>query len=173
MRAEDVIETLGLVPHPEEGGFYRETYRSKSAFSPGAPFTGERSVGTAIYFLLTPSTFSEMHRLPGDEVFHFYLGDPVDMLLLHPDGRGQTLTLTSDLSSGRPQILVPGGVWQGSRLRSGGAFALLGTTMGPGFEFSDYESGTPALLESYPEYAEAIASLLGTADDVNRSGDAI
>lgn len=160
MRAEDVIEILDLEPHPEEGGYYRETYRSRANFAPGEPFEGGRSVGTAIYFLLTPSTFSEMHRLPGDEVFHFYLGDPVDMLLLHPDGMVETPTLTSDLSAGRPQAIVHGGVWQGSRLREGGSFALLGTTMGPGFEFSDYESGTTALVESYPEYADTITSLL-------------
>ncbi|MCH1570747.1 MAG: cupin domain-containing protein [Longimicrobiales bacterium] len=160
MRAEDVIATLGLEPHPEEGGYYRETYRSRASFAPGVPFDGDRSVGTAIYFLLTPSTFSEMHRLPGDEVFHFYLGDPVDMLLLHPDGLVETPTLTSDLSEGRPQVVVPGGVWQGSRLREGGSFALLGTTMGPGFEFPDYESGTTALAESYPEHADTITSLL-------------
>ncbi len=160
MRAEDVIELLGLEPHPEEGGFYRETYRAKTGFIPGAPFEGERSVGTAIYFLLTPATFSEMHRLPGDELFHFYLGDPIDMLLLHPDGAVETRILSSDLTLGRPQIVVPGGVWQGSRLREGGSFALLGTTMGPGFEFSDYESGTAALLESHPDHAEAISVLL-------------
>ena len=160
MRAEDVIATLGLEPHPEEGGYYRETYRSTSVFTPGAPYRGERSVGTAIYFLLTPATFSEMHRLPGDEAFHFYLGDPVEMLLLHPDGSVETPILTSDLSLGRPQVVVPGGVWQGSRLKEGGSFALLGTTMGPGFEFSDYESGTSSLIESYPEHGGAIASLL-------------
>lgn len=160
MEAEDVIALLGLEPHPEEGGFYRETYRTKSDFEPGGPFDGIRSVGTAIYFLLTPETFSEMHRLPGDELFHFYLGDPVDMLLLYPDGTGETRALSSDLTIGRPQILVPGGVWQGSRLRLGGSFALLGTTMGPGFEFSDYERGTTALLESHPDYAEGISSLL-------------
>ena len=160
MRAEDVIETLGLEPHPEEGGFYRETYRSTTGFMPGASFEGERSVGTAIYFLLTPSTFSEMHRLPGDEIFHFYLGDPVDMLLLHPDGGVETPTLTSDMLEGRPQVIVPGGVWQGSRLREGGSFALLGTTMGPGFEFADYERGTADLLESYPEHADMIRGLL-------------
>ena len=104
-----------------------------------------------------------MHRLPGDEVFHFYLGDPVDMLLLYPDGGVETPTLTSDLSVGRPQVVVPGGVWQGSRLREGGSFALLGTTMGPGFEFSDYERGTAALLEAYPAHAGPIARLLRKA----------
>ena len=164
MRAEDVIELLSLEPHPEEGGYYRETYRAKSRFAPGSPFDGQRSVGTAIYFLLTPTTFSEMHRLPGDELFHFYLGDPVDMLLLHGDGTSERRTLCSDLTLGRPQVLVPGGVWQGARLREGGTFALLGTTMGPGFEFSDYESGTDALLESHPADAEAIADLLRGGD---------
>ena len=160
MQAQDVINLLGLEPHPEEGGFYHETYRSASSFEPGLPFSGSRSVGTGIYFLLTPATFSEMHRLPGDETFHFYLGDPVEMVLLYPDGASDSLLLTNDLALGRPQIVVPGGVWQGSRLRDGGAFALLGTTMGPGFEFEDYESGTDELLHSHPDQAELVSALL-------------
>lgn len=164
MNAQEIIRHLGLEPHPEEGGFYRETYRSERPFRPGAPFDGERSVGTAIYFLLTPDTFSEMHRLPGDEVFHFYLGDPVEMLLLFPDGTSDTRILTSDLTRGLPQVVVPGGVWQGSRLVPGGAFALLGTTMGPGFEFEDYERGSPDLVTFHPERRDQILSLLRHTD---------
>jgi predicted cupin superfamily sugar epimerase len=160
MTAQEVIDVLGLVPHPEEGGFFRETYRSASDFEPGLPFPGRRSVGTAIYYLLTPGTFSEMHRLPGDELFHFYAGDPVEMLRLFPDGGGDVVVLSNDLRVGRPQVVVPGGVWQGSRLRPGGEYALLGTTMSPGFEFSDYERGTAALLASHPERRESITRLL-------------
>jgi predicted cupin superfamily sugar epimerase len=147
--AEDVIEALELEPHPLEGGFFRETYRS-ARHLPG----DERSLSTAIYYLLTPQTCSAMHRLPGDELFHFYLGDPVKMLHLYPDGSGKVVSFGSDLLAGqRPQVLVPGGVWQGACLEDGGRFALLGTTMAPGFAYPDYETGDRAALTGqYPEF---------------------
>jgi uncharacterized protein len=84
--AHDIITTLGLAPLPSEGGYYAETYRS--------------AFGTAIYYLLTADSFSAMHRLPGDEIFHFYLGDPVEMLQLRPDGTGEVLILGPDLLRG-------------------------------------------------------------------------
>src|SRR5262245_49933132 len=137
--AESIIQLLNLQPHPKEGGFFRETYRSATNLP------GERSLSTAIYYLLTPETFSEMHKLPGDELFHFYLGDPVEMLHLLADGSGTIVELGTDLASRmKPQIIVPGGVWQGSRLKPGGQFALLGTTMAPGFDYADYVSGSRA-----------------------------
>ena len=98
MTADDVIRLLGLRPHPVEGGFFRETYRSAAAL-PAAVLPahgGPRSVSTAIYYLLKPGHVSELHVLPGDEVFHFYLGDPVEMLQLGPapadGGRVRRLT---------------------------------------------------------------------------------
>ena len=160
MDAKRVIELLDLTPHPEEGGFFRETYRSPASFEPGGPFSGQRSCGTAIYYLLTPDTWSAMHRLPGDEIFHFYAGDPVRMLMLDPDGSHRTVMLGSTLGEATPQHVVPGGVWQGARLVEGGSWALLGTTMSPGFEYADYETGSAALLSEYPEAAEAIRRLL-------------
>ncbi len=124
-------------------------------------YAGDRCASTAIYYLLTPGTFSEMHRLPTDEVFHFYLGDAVEMLQLQPDGRGEMIRLGSDLAAGEwPQVLAPGGTWQGSRLVPGGKWALLGTTVAPGFEFADYTSGRRGeLIAAYPDFAELIAAL--------------
>src|SRR5437762_8828641 len=157
IRAEDVIALLGLQPLSREGGYYRETYRSADRLPGGslARFPRGKSAGTAIYYLLTPDTCSALHRLPSDEVYHFYLGDPVELLLLHPEG-GEVVTLGGDLTAGqRPQFVVPAGTWQGSCLAAGGQFALMGTTMAPGFEFSDYEGGDrEALLKSYPAFAE-------------------
>lgn len=149
--AEEVIRRLGLAPHPREGGYFVETYRSTERH-------GERSLSTAIYYLLTARTFSEMHRLTGDEVFHFYAGDPAEMLLLAPGGAGEKVTLGADLLAGeRPQVVVPGGVWQGTRLLPGGRFALLGTTMAPGFDPSDYETGDRDALErEFPAFSAAI-----------------
>src|SRR5205823_7022981 len=110
---------------------------------------------------LTADTFSGLHRLPTDEVFHFYLGDPVELLQLFPDGSGRVATLGPDLRGGQsPQLTVPRGVWQGSRLQDGGAFALLGTTVAPAFDFEDYEAGTMALVEGYPSFAPHIRRLL-------------
>src|SRR5262245_2914999 len=132
LTAEQVIALLDLKPLPLEGGFYRETYRSDDLLPALVlPRHGRaKSAGTAIYYLLTPDTCSALHRLPTDEVFHFYLGDLVHMLQLPPDGPGHMLTLGPDLLAGQsPQVVVPHGVWQGSVLAPGGAFALLGTTM--------------------------------------------
>ena len=164
LTAEQIIETLGLAPHPTEGGRFVETYRSGERLAAGAlpeRYGGERSLATAIYYLLTPDTFSEMHRLRSDEVYHFCLGDPVELLQLRPDGSGEVFRLGTDLAAGeRPQLLVPHGVWQGSRLVEGGRFALLGCTMAPGFEHDDYEGGRRAdLAERYPPYRHLITAL--------------
>ncbi len=144
MTAEEVITLLNLQPHPVEGGFFRETYRSADVLPQSAlpRNPGPRSLGTAIYYLLTPTTVSAMHRLPTDEIFHFYLGDPVQMLQLWPDGTSRTVILGTDLKTGQlPQTVVPGGVWQGSFLIERGKFALLGATMAPGFDYADYVEG--------------------------------
>jgi len=152
--AEDLIRLLGLEPLEPEGGFFRETHR---AAGPG------RAVSTAIYYLLTPESRSRLHRLPQDEIFHFYLGDPVEQLVLRPDGTGEVRVLGPDVGAGmRPQALVPGGWWQGARLRPGGAFALMGTTVAPGFEPADFEAGEGGRLEGeYPQYREWIRDLTG------------
>ncbi len=162
--ADEVRAALHLRPHPEEGGFFVETYRSEERIpSEALParYGGARALGTAIYYLLTPETFSAMHRLASDEVFHFYLGDPVEMLQLFPDGTGRTVTLGQDLAKGmRPQAIVPRGVWQGARLVPGGRFALLGTTVAPGFDFADYAHARRAdLLGSHPAFRDLILSL--------------
>ena len=159
LTADEVIRCLQLAPHPAEGGFFRETYRSRAGCDPGTPITGRRSVGTAIYFLLTAETFSAMHRLPGDEVYHFYLGDPVELLELHADGGSSVTLLGPDLISMKVQHVVPGGSWQGSRLLPGGAWALLGTTMAPGFDWEDFEAGSAGLADRYPAHATRIRDL--------------
>jgi uncharacterized protein len=163
MTADEVIDLLKLQPHPVEGGHFRETYRSteKLPASVLQRHGAARSASTAIYYLLTPQTVSALHMLPGDEVFHFYLGDPVRMLQLWPDGSTRTLLLGTDLKAGQvPQLVVPGGVWQGSVLVDGGKFALLGATMAPGFDYADYVGGDRAVLTArYPGEAKMIERL--------------
>jgi predicted cupin superfamily sugar epimerase len=163
LSAQDLIAALQLRPLPLEGGYYRETYRAGREWQTtwlGPPFTSPRPAGTAIYYLLTPGTFSALHRLPSDEVFHFYLGDPIEMLQLNDKG-GRVVTLGPDVLGGQQvQAVVPAGVWQGSVLRQGGVFALLGTTMAPGFDFADFEAGGRAELTArFPAFADWIARL--------------
>jgi uncharacterized protein len=160
---ENLKRLLGLKPHPSEGGFYAETYRSAETLpaGTGSDRLGPHALATAIYFLITPEEHSALHRLPTDEIFHFYLGDPVEMLQLRPDGSAQVLVLGTDLATGmRPQVVVPRGTWQGTLLRPGGHYALLGTTMAPGFDPADYEHANPAaLMDVYPEQRERILAL--------------
>jgi len=169
MTAEDLIINLGLKPLPWEGGWYRETWRTETTIPADAlsdAYSGERSAGTAIYYLLTPDTISRMHRLPSDETFHFYMGDPVEMLLLSGQGGGagdaRTITFGHDLTAGQQvQLTVPGNVWMGARLMSGATgYALMGTTVAPGFDFDDLEMGdSDTLCAAWPRHAELIAAL--------------
>jgi predicted cupin superfamily sugar epimerase len=164
LTADRVISLLHLKLHPSEGGYFVETYRARDEMPEEClprGYAGARSFSTAIYYLLTPDSFSALHRLRTDEVFHHYIGDPVEMLHLSPDGSSRTAMLGPDLLSGmRPQVTVPGGVWQGARLWDGGRFALMGTTVSPGFDFADYEPGRrETLVASYPEFEDMIVAL--------------
>ncbi|HUN84636.1 MAG TPA: cupin domain-containing protein [Terracidiphilus sp.] len=149
---------LRLEPHPIEGGSYRRTYTSAAVLE--LP-RGNRPSTTAIYYLLEPSTFSEMHVLESDEIFHFYYGDPVEMLQLFPDGRSAVFALGPDLQAGQQvQLLVPAGVWQGTRLIGNGRVALLGCTVTPGFDFADYRNApSDELIARWPDQADWIRAL--------------
>lgn len=161
MTAEEVKKLLRLEPLSVEGGFFRETYRSRwvvsAEYLPDG-VAGSRSIGTAIYYMITPETFSALHRLPGTEVFHFYAGDPVNMLQLLSDGSSQMITMGPDFANGQqPQVVVRGHVWQGSKLAPGGQWALMGTTMSPGFDYADYENADrEQLTAQYPSAAQSI-----------------
>ena len=164
--ADALIRHFGLATLPVEGGHFRQTCKADETVSivpdgSGPPLLKPRS--TAILYLLSadPDSFSAIHRLPTDEIYHFYLGDPVELLLLRQDGSSEVITLGQDVLNGQQvQFAVPAGTWQGSRLVPGGEFALLGTTMAPGFIDTDYTAGEQALLvEQYPDQAGLIALL--------------
>ncbi len=165
MLVEELKELLGLKPHPQEGGWYVRTYESAemvpAAYFADERYAGPRRTGTAIYYLLEPDTFSEMHLLQSDEIFHFYAGDAVEMLQLFADGTSMRLVIGNNFAAGeRPQLVVPRGVWQGSRLVPGGEWALLGCTVSPGFEFEDYSAGDRAtLIAGWPEAEAMIVAL--------------
>ena len=163
-KSEEIIKTLKLQPLPVEGGYYVETYRSSTelpADTKSPPYDGIRPASTAIYYLLTPDTFSTLHRLPSDEIFHFYLGDPIELLELDADGGGRVVRLGQNLFGDmKLQHVVKAGTWQGSKLVYGGSFALLGVTMAPGFIFQDYEAGNrDQLVDLYPDFESLIGEL--------------
>ena len=161
-----LVKYFDLKPLPHEGGLFTETYKStqmipQSALAPR--YHSGRACGTAILYLLSNDvqSFSVMHRLLTDEIYHFYLGDPVEMLLLYPGGRGETVILGTDVLGGqRVQFVVPAGVWQGSHLQPGGQYALIGTTMAPGYENEDFQlASRQELASAYPAAASLIHSL--------------
>ncbi len=161
--AKQLIELLDLEPLPEEGGYFRRTYLATESISgSNLPKRYGRSMpfGSCIYYLITPDSFSTMHRLQTDEMYHFYYGDPVELLLLYPDGEGEKFLLGTAFHNGmRPQKLVPRDVWQGSIIQPNGAygFALIGTTMAPAFDDESFELGNQEkLLAEYPDFIEAI-----------------
>lgn len=164
LTAQHVIDRFQLAPLTIEGGYFRETYRAPLRFMPHAlppEYGGERNASTAIYYLLTPDTFSALHRVKSDEVFHFYAGDAVEMLQLWPDGHSKIVRIHNDLAAGHePQVVVPAGVWQGCRLVPGGKWVLLGCTVAPGFDYADFEAARRAeLLRAYPDQATLITAL--------------
>lgn len=164
LTAQQIIERLQLEPLTIEGGFFRETYRSTLKVPVAVlpdEYAGERNASTAIYYLLTPETFSVIHRVKSDEVFHFYVGDPVEMLQLGPNGSGKVVIIGNDLMAGyEPQVIVPAGVWQGCRLVGDGRWALMGCTVSPGFDYDDYVTGKRGeLIASYPEFVQMIIAL--------------
>jgi len=164
MTAEEIMRLLALEPLPGEGGFFRSSYRSPDVLSTSAlpeRYCGPRQLGSAIYYLLPADVCSRMHRLSTDELFHFYLGDPIHFLRLFPDGTSDLVTMGPDIACGQKlQLLIPRGCWQGGYVQGGGAFALLGATMCPGFDYDDFQLGNRhALIERYPHRRELIEKL--------------
>jgi predicted cupin superfamily sugar epimerase len=161
MTADEVKKLLGLVPHPREGGWYVRTWESAEWVAVSDRYDGPRRTSTAIYYLLEPGTFSEMHVLESDEIFHHYLGGPVEMLELFADGSSAVTVIGKDIAAGQKlQHVVQRGVWQGSRLLMAEGWALLGCTVSPGFEFVDYrDAGAEELMAKWPGEAERIRRL--------------
>ena len=168
MKVSELIDRLQLTPHPE-GGYFRETYRAPESVGGSAlprRFTGERSISTAIYFLLEAGQCSHLHRIRSDEVWHFYAGDPLDVVEIDATGGLKATRLGGDLGAGAVyQHVVPAGVWFGAAPAEGGRFAphgftLVGCTVAPGFDFADFElADREALLREYPRHQDWIRRL--------------
>jgi len=156
-KAEDIIEKLKLAPLNVEGGYFRETYRSGILieFKNKDGKIEKRSICTAIYYLITKGSYSHLHMLAHDEIFHFYFGDPVDMILLHPDGRHEIRTMGPEILKGETvQLTVSTNTWQGAKLKKDGDFALLGTTVSPGFDYNDYFAGEDFLNDIFLKFPD-------------------
>jgi predicted cupin superfamily sugar epimerase len=163
--AEEIKVMLGLEPHPT-CGFVAETYRSPRKIPANAlpeAYEGDRPYGSALYFLVTPDAQIVMHRIRSDQLYHYYVGDPLEVLLLYPDSNGAVATVGSDLGAGeRPQLFIPGGTFHTSRLAPEANYALLASTEWPGVEPPDVEHGEiEALMKAYPDFREEIGAFAG------------
>lgn len=159
--ANELVTAYDLLPHPE-GGYYKETYRAGEmikADSLPERFGGDRSLSTAIYFLLERGNFSAFHRIKSDECWHFYQGDPLSVYVIHPDGRLEVIRLGSDSANGEVfQAVVPAGCWFASE--SSGEFSFVGCTVSPGFDFQDFElANADQLSKQYPQHGDIIQRL--------------
>jgi predicted cupin superfamily sugar epimerase len=157
-----LIEHYDLVPLEVEGTLFTSTYRSEADVADGGP------VGSAIIGLYShePLSRSLFHRLPADEIWHFYGGDPIRLVLLSPDGSSEDVWLGADIASGQHvQYVIPAGTWQAGELASDGVYGLFGCTMAPGFTGSGFEGGAKSvLLASHPDQSYDIERL-GIPDD--------
>ncbi len=157
LTAADLVRVFDMADMGTESLQFRQTWISAAQGADGRP------LGTAIVALLTadPGSFSDMHRLPTDEVWHFYLGDPIELLLLHPDGTDELRLLGHAVLAGQlVQTTVPAGAWMGARVAPGGSFALFGTTMAPGFAIQDFEAGDrDELVHRYPHRRDLIEAM--------------
>lgn len=167
--AQAIKDWLKLAPNPQEGGFLANVYQSPITI-PGKvlekfpPTDPPRSICGAIYYFLEWPGRSVMHRVTGDMLYHFYAGDPVQMLLLHPEAspvHAEVCTFGNNLALHQsPMKVIPGGTWLGSRLMLGGSWALMGVSLAPGFDPVDYSIGKrDELIKGYPEQADLIRQL--------------
>jgi predicted cupin superfamily sugar epimerase len=150
-----LIELLDLEPHPE-GGYFRESYRSEGSIAELG-----RSYSTAIYYLLEGKACSKLHRIASDEMWHFYLGDPLVVAEIDDRGAVRETVLGTDLKAGQSiQHMVPAKRWFGAYLPEGSEYALVGCTVAPGFDFADFEmGGREELLSQYPQAKSVIERL--------------
>lgn len=160
---KQLVDTYQLQPHPE-GGYYKETYRSKETIHPGSlpdGFTGTRNFSTAIYFLLIAGQFSAFHRIKSDELWHFYAGGPLQIFVIEPAGEQYTILLGSDILNGQAmQAVVPAGCWFASRPLANEGAAFVGCTVSPGFDFEDFElAKAKELSKLYPQHQQLISQL--------------
>jgi uncharacterized protein len=154
------INKLQLLKHPE-GGYYREVYRSNDfVHKKNLPdrYSSFRSFSTSIYFLLESSEFSSFHRLKSDEIWHFYEGSAISIMIIFPDGGFRKTVLGINPEENQVyQAVIPQGCWFAAHVKDSDSFSLVGCTVSPGFDFEDFEIGRKNILISlYPKYTRII-----------------
>ncbi|MFN8322821.1 MAG: cupin domain-containing protein [Chitinophagales bacterium] len=157
------VQKFSMTEHPE-GGWYKETYRSQEHIHADAlpdRFNGKRNFSTAIYFLLEGHQFSSFHRIKSDELWHFYAGGTLNIYVIDFHGELEVIRLGSNLENGEVfQSVVKAGCWFASKPATENSFSLVGCTVSPGFDFSDFELATrDQLSKLYPQQSEIINSL--------------
>lgn len=153
------VHHLDLKPHPE-GGFFKETYRS-SIEEEFSGFLGKRSLSTGIYFLLEKGNFSAFHRIRSDEMWHFYAGDPLIVHMIDSGGKYHKQLIGPKLDEGQVlQFVVPAGVWFASEVEGRGEYSLVGCTVSPGFDFSDFELADKNFETKFPKHRNLIQKLV-------------
>ncbi len=161
--AREWIECLRLRPHPE-GGYYRETHRSREIIplrDLPAGFTSDRACLSVIYFLLAGDDFSAFHRIKQDEVWHFYAGSSLTLHVIDPAGSYIAVQLGLDLKAGQePQAVIKAGCWFGATVDDSRSYSLVGCAVAPAFDFEDFELPARAkLLKLFPQHREIIEKL--------------
>ena len=152
MKKEELINKLNMKSLEGEGGYYFEPYRSKDKTN------GISNCGTCMY-LLTPDTFSCMHKLSVDEIYYYHDGPALEMLLIYDD-HSKIVKIGKNIKDGEvPQFVVPANVWQGSHMLEDGEYTLVSTSMCPAFEASTFELGTYELLKDKTEYLDLLKQL--------------
>jgi uncharacterized protein len=159
--ADSIIKLLDLKPHPT-CGFTADTYTSSlriPARDLPAAYAGDRALGGVLYFLVTADRGIRLHRIRSDQMYHHYFGDPLEVLLLYPDGKSEVRVVGADLAAGmRPQLLIPGGTFHAGRVQTTNGYALLGTSVWLRAEPADVEMGdAQKLMAAYPSARAAIA----------------
>ncbi|MFK8137885.1 MAG: cupin domain-containing protein [Bdellovibrionales bacterium] len=159
----NIVNYLNLSPHPE-GGYFSENYRSDLVIPKenlSGDYDGDRNASTAIYFLLPKAHKSHFHRVRSDEAWHFYLGGPCTIVQLFDDGRIESVVMGKDIMEGEQlQYVVPANCWFGAFPNEEVEYSLVGCTVAPGFDYSDFELGRRAqLLEMFPQHKALIEDL--------------
>jgi predicted cupin superfamily sugar epimerase len=164
-----VVEKLQLIPHPVEGGYFREVYRAAEGTLHAAlpmRFDGDRSFATSIYYVIPPGQISSLHLMLADETWHFYIGSPINLVEIAADGTVTETVLGSDIAAGQvPQHTVMHDRWLGAWNLNDDEYSLVGCTVAPGMELDDYQHGERKdLLKLFPQHRDLIMKLTWDSD---------
>lgn len=160
-KTQEIIRKLGLEKHPLEGGFFKRSYtcQEESFFKQ----VGEnRPLASAIYYLFDDELVSRPHYLKQDEIWHFYSGQALEILLIYPDNSSRFIIMGADILNGQvPQVAIPASTIFCAKMKAGGTYSLIGATLSPAFSYKDYHEVNPGvLLEKFPEYEEFLHNFI-------------